>query len=546
MATKKVLKDLTIFVKIFLVVATIGVVFNVSLFAIFMPIIEKKFLESEQRTPQSAVESVISIVQYYHDLYKKGELTEDEAKKKALDGVRTARYKGEEYFWINDLAPKMIMHPLKPELNGTDLGENKDPKGKRIFVEFARIAKEKGGGFAELERMEIGHSKPVPKISYVKYFEPWGWVIGSGIYLDKVAKEMRFLIYLCGGFSAAVGLFAICFCWIIASRIRNNLNEVNRALGLVAEGDLTTQARVDSGDETGKLAGKLVEMVDSLRDICNGIISGSQTMTRSTVTLRQGGQANYQSITEISDVISTLATAVEELSVTSGEIARSCSDVLRSAESADRTAREGSTIARNTAARIKGAVDHVAASADMIKQLGGSAEKIGNIVDTIEDIADQTNLLALNAAIEAARAGEQGRGFAVVADEVRALAERTTRATKEIASMIREIQAQTGLAVTKVNGAVTEVNGGAEDSRLSSQKLDEIVSEIDNVARQVSQIATATEEQTQVTLNSAEQIGQAAQSLEKVKTETQSVSRSSDELALVAQQLMEKVGKFRM
>jgi methyl-accepting chemotaxis protein len=191
-------------------------------------------------------------------------------------------------------------------------------------------------------------------------------------------------------------------------------------------------------------------------------------------------------------------------------------------------------------------VDHVAASADMIKQLGVSAEKIGEIVNTIEDIADQTNLLALNAAIEAARAGEQGRGFAVVADEVRALAERTTRATKMVAGMINEIQNKTGQAVTKVNGAMMEVNEGAEESRLSSLKINEIVSEIDNVAMQVSQIATATEEQTLVTLSSAEQIGQAAQNLEKVKTETEAISRSSDELALVAQQLMGKVSKFTM
>ena len=539
-------KNLKIFVKIFLVVATIGVVFNVSLFAVFMPIIEKQFLESEKRIPQSAVESVTATVQHYYDMHKRGELSEEEAKKQALASVKIARYKGDEYFWINDLTPAMIMHPLKPELDGKSLSESKDPTGKQLFVEMAQVAKTKGGGFVDYKWPMPGASKPVAKVSYVKHFEPWGWVIGSGIYLDKVAKEMRFLIYLCGGFSAAIGLFAIIFCWVVASKISKNLNEVNKALAQVADGDLTTQVRVDSGDETGMLAGKLLEMVQSLRDICSGIVQGSSSVSKSTQSLRHGGHSNYQSISEISDVISTLATAVEELSATSQEIARNCSDVLVSAKSADRTALDGSQLAGKTAIKIKEAVTHVAASADMITQLGSSAEKIGDIVSTIEDIADQTNLLALNAAIEAARAGEQGRGFAVVADEVRALAERTTRATKEIAGMIREIQAQTGQAVARVRDAVSQVNDGAEESELSSRKLEEIVAEIDLVNRQVSQIATATEEQTQVTLKSAQQIGQAAQSLEKVKHETEQISSSSDELAQVARQLMDKVSKFKM
>ena len=546
MSIPKALKDLTIFVKIFLVVATIGVVFNVSLFAAFMPIIEKKFLESEQRTPQAAVESVMSSVQFYYDLFKKGELSEEEAKRKALASLRGARYRGDNYFWVNDLAPRMVMHPIKPQSEGSDLSATRDPGGKQIFVEMTKIATVKGSGFVEYLWPMPGQEKPVAKISYVKYFQPWGWVVGSGIYLDKVAVEMRFLIYLCGGFSAAIGIFAIVFCWLIASRIRNNLSEVNRALGLVADGDLATRVHINSGDETGKLAVKLFEMITSLRDICHGIIAGSTTMSRSTVSLKRGGDANCRNISEISDVISTLATAVEELSVTSQDISRNCAEVLRSAQAADETTQEGSLIARKAAERIRGAGEHVAASADMIKQLGDSAEEIGHIVETIEDIADQTNLLALNAAIEAARAGEQGRGFAVVADEVRALAERTTRATKEIGGMIRGIQARTGQAVNKVNGAVQEVNEGAEQSRLSALKLDEIVGEIDNVARQVSQIATATEEQTQVTLASAEQIGQAAQSLEQVKVETESVSRSSDELAVVARELMDKVSRFRM
>jgi PAS domain S-box-containing protein len=240
MAITKALKDLTIFTKLFLAVATTGVIFNVLLFVVIMPIVEKKFIETEQHIPQSAVGSVVSTIQYFYGLYKKGEMNEDEAKKRALSIIRIARYKGDEYFWINDLTPKMIMHPIKPELEGIDLREYRDPKGKRIFVDSTRIARETGGGFVDYMWPMPGQSKPVPKISYVQYFEPWGWVIGSGIYLDKVAKEMRFLIYLCGAFSTLAGVCSIIFCWAITSLIRKNVHKVSQLVGYFYEFYLTS------------------------------------------------------------------------------------------------------------------------------------------------------------------------------------------------------------------------------------------------------------------------------------------------------------------
>jgi methyl-accepting chemotaxis protein len=202
---------------------------------------------------------------------------------------------------------------------------------------------------------------------------------------------------------------------------------------------------------------------------------------------------------EVAVQSATVATAGEEMSATSGDIAHNCQMAAEGAQRATQAASDGAGVVERTVAVMGQIALKVQESAKTVESLGAKSDQIGAIIGTIEDIADQTNLLALNAAIEAANAGEQGRGFAVVADEVRALAERTTRATKEIGEMIKTIQRETISAVTAMAQGVKQVETGTVEAAKSGLALQDILAQINDVAMQVNQIATAAEEQTATT-----------------------------------------------
>jgi methyl-accepting chemotaxis protein len=190
--------------------------------------------------------------------------------------------------------------------------------------------------------------------------------------------------------------------------------------------------------------------------------------------------------------------------------------------------------------------ERVKQTAQVVDTLGSRSDQIGAIIGTIEDIADQTNLLALNAAIEAARAGEQGRGFAVVADEVRALAERTTRATQEIGTMIKAIQRETKEAVCSMEDGVQQVEQGAQASRKSGEALESILSQIDHVTEQINQIATAAEEQTATTGEISGNVQQVSAVVQDAARGAQETSAAAGQLARQAQQLQNLVAAFKL
>jgi methyl-accepting chemotaxis protein/hemerythrin len=242
----------------------------------------------------------------------------------------------------------------------------------------------------------------------------------------------------------------------------------------------------------------------------------------------------------------TIATASEEMSATSGDIARNC---LYAAENAHKVTDEttpGARIVRNSAQLMENIAQRVMVTSTTVAGLGERSDQIGAIAGTIEDIADQTNLLALNAAIEAARAGETGRGFAVVADEVRALAERTTRATKEIDTMIRSIQQETRAAVGSMGEGVEQVNRGTAETCRSGEALAGILAMINDLTMQLSQIATAAEEQTATTHEITNNIQLITSVVNGNVENARSTRMATGKLAEQVDQLHQLVGHFRL
>ncbi len=271
------------------------------------------------------------------------------------------------------------------------------------------------------------------------------------------------------------------------------------AASQLASGDLTVRADIKSSDEMGNIGDSFNNIADAFSDLVNQVNSSAEQVAVVSDELKKLSDQILLDSEQVASRSVSVATAGEEMAATSNDIASNCTMAVESAARANGAADNGVQIVQQTVHGMSRIAAKVQDTARTVENLGVRSNQIGEIIRTIEDIADQTNLLALNAAIEAARAGEQGRGFAVVADEVRALAERTTRATREIGEMIKAIQGETRNAVAAMEEGVMEVGRGTEDAARSGQALQEILEQVNEVTGQINQIATAAEEQTATT-----------------------------------------------
>ena len=271
------------------------------------------------------------------------------------------------------------------------------------------------------------------------------------------------------------------------------------AMEKAAAGDLSVRTDVMGNGEFARLATAFNIMMTDMNKAMRQFFSVADLVRDSVVLVRSTTDTMACAAEEVAIQAGSIATASEEMSATSSDIARNCLYAAESAQKATLQTHSGSELVQNSARLMENIAQRVNVSSTTVAGLGERSDQIGAIVNTIEDIADQTNLLALNAAIEAARAGEQGRGFAVVADEVRALAERTTKATKEIASMIKSIQGETQSAVGSMSEGVAEVKRGTAEANRSGEALEDIHNQINDLTMQISQVATAAEEQTATT-----------------------------------------------
>ncbi len=363
---------------------------------------------------------------------------------------------------------------------------------------------------------------------------------------DKTSEYVRWSLILATiiGLLAAVGI-ALLLTRVVIRQLGGDPSEVSEIAMAVANGDLTIDVRTGSGD-TGSVMAGMKTMVENLRELVSQTISISSGIASASAQLQATSEQIATGAEEVASQTTTVATASEEMSATSMDIARNCTLAADNSKKTSDSAENGSLVVQETIAGMEKIADRVQETAMTIGTLGTRSEQIGEIIGTIEDIADQTNLLALNAAIEAARAGEQGRGFAVVADEVRALAERTTKATREISVMIKAIQAETKAAVHAMEEGVREVEKGAMSSMKSGDALQEILTEINEVTMQINQIATAAEEQTATTSEITTNIQQVTEVIHQSARGAEETSAAAAQLAEQAQQLQGLVDHFRV
>jgi methyl-accepting chemotaxis protein len=360
------------------------------------------------------------------------------------------------------------------------------------------------------------------------------------------SKTAAFWLLIAG----AVALIASFVCLLIVLRltVTRKINDfVAKVTDLArGEGDLTKQISVKSNDEFGHLADEINSLVDKIRRIIIQIAQTSEQVSSSAVELQSTSEQMATGAEEVAAQAETVATAGEEMSATSGDIAQNCQMASESSQQASAAAVSGSQVVYETIDVMSSIAERVRSSSKAVENLGSRSDQIGAIVGTIEDIADQTNLLALNAAIEAARAGEQGRGFAVVADEVRALAERTTRATREISEMIKAIQLETKGAVIAMEEGVSEVDKGSEKATNSGRALEQILQQINDVNAQIHQVATAAEEQTATTSEISNNMQQITEVVARTSRGAQNSAEAANRLSELADDLRRIVGQFKV
>ena len=520
----------------------------VALFAGILYTERSLLLQDRQEKVRSLVEVAYGVLAHYEAEARAGKLPLEAAQTIALATVRMMRYDNGEYFWINDMSSKILMHPAKPELDGQDMSNLKDTNGKFIFNEFVAVVKKEGKGFVDYYWPKPGAQEPVAKISYVAGFAPWGWVIGSGIYLDDVnrifrAEAMKFLLW--GLIVAGIIALPLLLLRINLLRLLGGDPQVAVAVARrIAAGDLTTDVVCKQDDRDSLLAG-MKEMQNHLRSMISEIVQNAEKLGSAAQELMESSESVTVYAERQSESASSISISVTEMRISMNLVEENAREAFSLSQQAGSLADSGTTVIQHAVAEIRRLSDAVNSSSRTIRDLGQQSEQINSIVKTIKEIADQTNLLALNAAIEAARAGEQGRGFAVVADEVRKLAERTTQSTANIATTISSIQSGTHDAVASMESGVVQAAKGVGLAEQGGQSIDQIRDSSKRVLSVVNDITGAIREQSSAAQQISGSVDQIVQMSEQTTSALNLTVNAARRLRDLSAALQESVRRFK-
>ncbi|SBW07465.1 Pmethyl-accepting chemotaxis receptor/sensory transducer [uncultured Alphaproteobacteria bacterium] len=510
----------------------------------------------------SLVDAALSSIDRNARLWKDGKLGEADARAEAMADLAALRYGADGYFWVQDKDARMVMHPIKPELDGKDLSGTTDPAGKHIFVAFARaVDNPEKSGFVDYLWPFPGRDKPVPKLSRVAASPHWNLIVGSGVYIDRIdAMVFRKAIEVGGIGLAVLAALAVATLWI-ARGVSGPVNALTRTTAALAGGDLDVAvAGTERHDEVGAMARALEvfktrlidakardaaarteleaerrralnELADSLESEVLGIVgsvsASADAMRASATTMSTAAAETAEqtavvagAATQASQNVQNVAAASEQLHAAIAEIAR---QVTQSSEAARRASRRAEE------------------TQDNVRALDAAAAQIGDVIGLITDIASQTNLLALNATIEAARAGEAGKGFAVVAGEVKNLANQTARATEQIGEQIRKVQSETESAVAAIGAISREIRDLDGIATTIAASIEEQGAATAEIARNVQEASSGTDEVTRSIATVTEAARGNGASARDVLAASEDMSRRAEELRGIVDGFLRKV-----
>ena len=553
--------------------------------------VRETLVEDVESRLKMQTEIAISVI---NDIYKSqqaGLIDEALAKKTAADLVRNMRYdNGNGYFWIDTYDGDNVVLLGRDDVEGKNRMNAVDPNGVYYIQEQFKKARQPGGGFTNLMFPKPGMSQPLPKKNYTATFEPWQWVVGTGVYVDyidervakeKVASDEDFhqnVMYVIIGV-VIVELILFASAGFFSSKIIDPIKKLTDCLETLATGDFRSTPEMkaidtESENEIGAMGRAVRHLQKNVRSMMTTVVTSAEQVAAASQQLTASADQSANAIHLVADSIVNVAgacneqfTAVESateqmdhLSTNMDTFKNTLNDATTRIHATNTAAIEGEQNVGNAVSQMQLIESSVSASAKVIAELGEESDKIGKIVEAISSISDQTNLLALNAAIEAARAGEHGRGFAVVADEVRKLAEQSQLSAHEIAELIGSIQEKSQNAVTAMQTGVDQVKIGTDavDSagrtfrkitdmvtavNQSSGKMEEIVERLSNSSAVIAKSVDKINEKSRDVARESETVSASSEQQTATMHEIADASRS---LATMAQDMQNALSQFKI
>ncbi|ROM96812.1 chemotaxis protein [Pseudomonas brassicacearum] len=516
----------------------------------------QRLMNDAKATLQSYVAVAMTAIKPLYDAAAPGD---DAARAQVVKLLSSISYGKDGYFFGYDSNTVRLFKANSPEGVGQSFKDNRDPNGVYVNRDLVKVAKD-GTHYLQYSSPLPGDSKVlVPKLGYTEYLSKWDMAIGTSVNLDgveaqvavvqtEVRERMEGVLLSIVGVAAVVLLVIAAVGLFVANTILRPLHLMKANLDDIAagEGDLTRRLAITSQDELGELAGSFNRFVDKIHSLVRQITEMTSQLTGLVNQVSDQAQRSDQAMERQRHETDQVATAINEMSAAAQEVAKSAQGAAVAAQQTDEEGQAAKRVVAGSISQIHALVKDIRSSGVSLDSLQQDVSSIVSVLGVIRSIADQTNLLALNAAIEAARAGEAGRGFAVVADEVRALASRTQQSTQEIQGMIDRLQAGTQSAVDAMRRSSEAGDGTSAQANQAGASLDTMAQLIGTINSMNAQIASAAEEQTAVAEEINRSVHQIAVAVDSVADETQLGAQTSRSLADLGQRLGKLVGQFRI
>ncbi|MDP2592902.1 methyl-accepting chemotaxis protein [Vibrio splendidus] len=493
--------------------------------------------------------SAYSILTEVEKMAIDGTLEEQQAKQLATRLLRNNIYKDNEYVYVADENMTFVATPLDPQLHGTSFNDFKDGDGNSVGQLIQRVLGNRTGQIIEYTwTQKLPDGTIEEKLSIAEKTPHWGWVVGTGIGFNEVNARFwstaQWQLFLCVVIAGLILSSLIVSIKRMLALLGGEPKDVREAVQAVAEGRIQTSFETQAIN--GSIYHAVQQMSKSLAELVSNLNASMLALRGELKRVEDRAGAIAQLTETQQQSTEMIATAMTEMASSANNVADSAGDTARNTDEADKQSQHTQQLIHNTVDNIQGLAGQLGTASEAVANLDSDVHNIVKVLDVIGDIAEQTNLLALNAAIEAARAGEQGRGFAVVADEVRNLAGRTQSSTKEIQLMINNLQEGSRNAIKTMEVCATTSESTVTESQNASEALQQIVIALESISSMSHQIATAAAEQTQVSDDISKRINMIEESGNQLSNVVTESHNSTQTLASLSNELEAWVNRFEV